>query len=334
MVGSGEATVSYIDQMVLGQLVAGLRDKEFKREIMEKAGIKGIKTSKLILRQVERLVRIKKQAKEDATNLNLGGRMEPELLNRVSAVTAELSNVRIYIKMPQKKSFVYLFVVVLAVVAVGNYRGGDLVYAVGDGDALAAPPPQGQARHPALPWGSVTPIHYTSSTITPAPAMHHSSTTAPPVSMPESGSEWLPLLLVSSEMPELESLGTRPRSHRRACAVVACRSFSTWGVVQVGGGRAGGGRGGDAHLFPCLDPPLLLALRGPPAGGVPEASHSHGVVPRHAGPHGDAPRLPPLHHCRLRASFEPSGPSSGGRRLQRPARICFTHRSRFIYFKI
>ena len=63
MVGSGEATVSYIDQMVLGQLVAGLRDKEIKREIMEKAGIKGIKTSKLILRQVERLVRIKKQAK-------------------------------------------------------------------------------------------------------------------------------------------------------------------------------------------------------------------------------------------------------------------------------
>ena len=50
--------------------------------------------------------------------------------------------------------------------------------------------------------------------------------------MPESGSEWLPLLLVSSLMPELESLGTRPRSHRRACAVEACRSFNMV-LVQV-----------------------------------------------------------------------------------------------------
>lgn len=104
-----------------------------------------------------------------------------------------------------------------------------LVDAVADGDALPSPPPaQGQARHAALPWCTGytnTPLHQLNHCTT-AP-FHH-----PPVSMPESGSEWLPLLLVSSLMPELESLGTRPRSHRRACAVEACRSFNTWGVVK------------------------------------------------------------------------------------------------------
>ena len=36
-VGSGTEAVSYVDQMVLGRLVAGLRDKQITREILEEA---------------------------------------------------------------------------------------------------------------------------------------------------------------------------------------------------------------------------------------------------------------------------------------------------------
>ena len=35
--GSGTNVVSYVDQMVLGRLVAGLRDKQITREILEEA---------------------------------------------------------------------------------------------------------------------------------------------------------------------------------------------------------------------------------------------------------------------------------------------------------
>ena len=61
-VSTGTETVSYVDQMVLGQLVVGLRDKQITREILKEATIKGIKTSKLVLRHVEQLVQVREQA--------------------------------------------------------------------------------------------------------------------------------------------------------------------------------------------------------------------------------------------------------------------------------
>ena len=52
MVHSGEDRVSYVDQMVLGRLVAGLRDKQIVKEILEEAAIKGLPTSRMVLRHI------------------------------------------------------------------------------------------------------------------------------------------------------------------------------------------------------------------------------------------------------------------------------------------
>ena len=79
-VGSGTDTVFYVDQMVLGRLVAGLRDKQITREILDEAVTRGIKTSKLKLCHIEQLVQVKEQAKEEGAQLNMEGEME---LNRV-----------------------------------------------------------------------------------------------------------------------------------------------------------------------------------------------------------------------------------------------------------
>ena len=57
-VGYSIQTISYVDQMVLGQLVVPLRDKQIMREILEEAAIKGIKTSKLVLCLVKQLVQV------------------------------------------------------------------------------------------------------------------------------------------------------------------------------------------------------------------------------------------------------------------------------------
>ena len=51
------------------------------RENLKGAAIKGIRTSKLVLRHIEQLVQVKEQAKEEATQLNMEGDME---LNKVS----------------------------------------------------------------------------------------------------------------------------------------------------------------------------------------------------------------------------------------------------------
>ena len=79
-VGSGIEAVSYVNQMVLGQLVAGLRDKQITREILEEAATKGLRSSKLQLSQVEKLVQVKEQAKEEAAQLNTESEVE---LNKV-----------------------------------------------------------------------------------------------------------------------------------------------------------------------------------------------------------------------------------------------------------
>ena len=55
-VSSGSDTISYADQMVLGGLVAGLRDKQITKEILEEAATKGLQTDKLQLCHVKRLV--------------------------------------------------------------------------------------------------------------------------------------------------------------------------------------------------------------------------------------------------------------------------------------
>ena len=73
---SGHEAISYVDQMVLGQLGAGLRDKQITREILEEAATKGLQSSKLQLSQVKKLVQVKKQAKEEAAQLNMENDME------------------------------------------------------------------------------------------------------------------------------------------------------------------------------------------------------------------------------------------------------------------
>ena len=55
-VSYGNETISYADQMVLGGLVAGLRDKQITKEILEEAATKGLQTDKLQLCHVKRLV--------------------------------------------------------------------------------------------------------------------------------------------------------------------------------------------------------------------------------------------------------------------------------------
>ena len=54
-VGSGITAVSYADRMVLGRLVAGLKDKQITREILEDAATR----DQLHLSQVEKLVKVK-----------------------------------------------------------------------------------------------------------------------------------------------------------------------------------------------------------------------------------------------------------------------------------
>ena len=67
-VGSGIEAVSYVNQMVLGRLVTGLRDKHITREILGEAATKGLQTDKLQLCHVERLVQVKEQAKQEANS--------------------------------------------------------------------------------------------------------------------------------------------------------------------------------------------------------------------------------------------------------------------------
>ena len=61
---------------VLGGLLAGLRDKQITKEILEEAATKGLQTDKLQLCHVKRLVQVKEQAREEAAQLlnmeNLG----------------------------------------------------------------------------------------------------------------------------------------------------------------------------------------------------------------------------------------------------------------------
>ena len=52
-----DGETNYADQMVLGRLVAGHRDKEIAKAVLEESAIKGIRTSRLVLRQVEKLIK-------------------------------------------------------------------------------------------------------------------------------------------------------------------------------------------------------------------------------------------------------------------------------------
>ena len=72
--------------MVIGQLVAGLRNKQITKEILEEAASKEVKTNKLVLCNVEQMVQVKEQAKEEAAQLNMEGKME---LNKVSERTSK-----------------------------------------------------------------------------------------------------------------------------------------------------------------------------------------------------------------------------------------------------
>ena len=75
-----DGETSYADQMVLGRLVAVHPDKEIARAVLEKSAIKGIQTSRLVLRQVEKPKEVKETARDKATELNT----EEQGMNRVT----------------------------------------------------------------------------------------------------------------------------------------------------------------------------------------------------------------------------------------------------------
>ena len=75
-----DGETNYADQMVLGRLVAGHRDKEIAKAVLEESAIKGIRTSRLVLRQVEKLIEVKETARDEAAELNT----EEQGLNRVT----------------------------------------------------------------------------------------------------------------------------------------------------------------------------------------------------------------------------------------------------------
>ena len=79
-VSPGHKAISYANQMVKGQFVTGLSDKQITREILKEAATKGLQSSKLKRSQVEKLVQVKEQAKEEAAQLNMENDVE---LNRV-----------------------------------------------------------------------------------------------------------------------------------------------------------------------------------------------------------------------------------------------------------
>ena len=53
--------------MVLNRLMAGLKDKQIMREILEEAATR----DRLHLSQVKKLVKVKEQAREEAAQLNM-----------------------------------------------------------------------------------------------------------------------------------------------------------------------------------------------------------------------------------------------------------------------
>ena len=75
-VSSVHKVISYVNHMVKGQLVAGLREKQITREILKEAATKGLQSSKLQLSQVEKMVQVKEQAKEEAAQLNMENNVE------------------------------------------------------------------------------------------------------------------------------------------------------------------------------------------------------------------------------------------------------------------
>ena len=59
----------FSNQMITGRLVAGLKNKDITREIIESAAVKKTKPSRLILREVEELIQVKEQSREDVIQL-------------------------------------------------------------------------------------------------------------------------------------------------------------------------------------------------------------------------------------------------------------------------
>ena len=76
MIGSGVDTVSYVDQMVLGQLMEGLRDRQTTRETIKEAAMMGTWSSDILLIHVKQLVQVKEQAREEATKLAMEDEIE------------------------------------------------------------------------------------------------------------------------------------------------------------------------------------------------------------------------------------------------------------------
>ena len=68
-IGSGEGKILFGNQMITGRLVAGPKNKDITREIIELAAVKKTKTSRLILLKVEELIQVKEQSREDVIQL-------------------------------------------------------------------------------------------------------------------------------------------------------------------------------------------------------------------------------------------------------------------------
>ena len=59
----------FTNQMITGRLMAGLKDKNITREIIESAAIKKTKISRLVLCKVKELIQVKEQSREDVIQL-------------------------------------------------------------------------------------------------------------------------------------------------------------------------------------------------------------------------------------------------------------------------
>ena len=68
-IGSGDGKILFKDQMVTDRLVAVLKNKDITKEIIELAAINKTRTSRLILREVEELIQVKEQSREDIIQL-------------------------------------------------------------------------------------------------------------------------------------------------------------------------------------------------------------------------------------------------------------------------
>ena len=64
-IGSGEGKILFGNQMITGRLLAGPKNKDITREIIESAAVKKTKPSRLILREVEELIQVKEQSRAD-----------------------------------------------------------------------------------------------------------------------------------------------------------------------------------------------------------------------------------------------------------------------------